>query len=129
MGRASTPWGVPRRCRADRSGHHRGMTIPPGGTPETGGPSGYTYAAVLVQQAPGTQPSTAAPHRLPDTLLPTLEEIRFSGWVAPPYGEWVPVVPAGDGTVAAGRRGVVGVARSEERRVGKECRSRWSPDH
>ena len=22
-----------------------------------------------------------------------------------------------------------GVARSEERRVGKECRSRWSPDH
>src|SRR5258706_15550971 len=24
---------------------------------------------------------------------------------------------------------VVGVARSEERRVGKECRSRWSPYH
>src|SRR5688572_21242989 len=23
----------------------------------------------------------------------------------------------------------IGVARSEERRVGKECRSRWSPDH
>ena len=22
-----------------------------------------------------------------------------------------------------------GAARSEERRVGKECRSRWSPDH
>jgi hypothetical protein len=25
--------------------------------------------------------------------------------------------------------GVVVVGRSEERRVGKECRSRWSPDH
>ena len=24
---------------------------------------------------------------------------------------------------------VLGVARSEERRVGKECRSRWSPYH
>src|SRR2546422_11448677 len=40
---------------------------------------------------------------------------------------YVPVtrcsVPSG-----AGRRRVV-KARSEERRVGKECRSRWSPDH
>src|SRR3712207_8594884 len=29
------------------------------------------------------------------------------------------------------RRGTLGVEqyRSEERRVGKECRSRWSPDH
>src|SRR5437868_14963307 len=25
--------------------------------------------------------------------------------------------------------GVVAAVRSEERRVGKECRSRWSPDH
>ena len=24
---------------------------------------------------------------------------------------------------------IKGFARSEERRVGKECRSRWSPDH
>src|SRR5439155_13182182 len=26
-------------------------------------------------------------------------------------------------------RGAVAQVRSEERRVGKECRSRWSPDH
>src|SRR3712207_9062073 len=26
-------------------------------------------------------------------------------------------------------KGVVGAVRSEERRVGKECRSRWSPYH
>ena len=25
--------------------------------------------------------------------------------------------------------GTLGLHRSEERRVGKECRSRWSPDH
>ena len=31
----------------------------------------------------------------------------------------------GIGTVDSGQR----VARSEERRVGKECRSRWSPYH
>src|SRR3712207_5695987 len=30
---------------------------------------------------------------------------------------------------AAVRTAVPGVARSEERRVGKECRSRWSPYH
>ena len=30
---------------------------------------------------------------------------------------------------SAGGGEVAGVARSEERRVGKECRSRWSPYH
>src|SRR5258707_7184582 len=30
---------------------------------------------------------------------------------------------------AVALRDVVGEARSEERRVGKECRSRWSPYH
>ena len=32
-------------------------------------------------------------------------------------------------TGAAQMDGAVLVVRSEERRVGKECRSRWSPDH
>src|SRR2546421_11789653 len=31
--------------------------------------------------------------------------------------------------VAANRREPVNITRSEERRVGKECRSRWSPYH
>src|SRR2546425_684288 len=31
--------------------------------------------------------------------------------------------------IARARQGVVDNLRSEERRVGKECRSRWSPDH
>ena len=29
----------------------------------------------------------------------------------------------------AGARSLAGLTRSEERRVGKECRSRWSPYH
>src|SRR5256885_15410047 len=32
-------------------------------------------------------------------------------------------------TGGLGQRCVAGVVRSEERRVGKECRSRWSPYH
>ena len=35
------------------------------------------------------------------------------------------VVPKDDKPIAI----VVGAIRSEERRVGKECRSRWSPYH
>ena len=39
-------------------------------------------------------------------------------------------VEAGDSLLGAGEAGVsVLVFRSEERRVGKECRSRWSPYH
>src|SRR3712207_8523500 len=36
---------------------------------------------------------------------------------------------AEDAAPAVGRLGTVRAARSEERRVGKECRSRWSPYH
>ena len=37
---------------------------------------------------------------------------------------------ASSGTVRANKPGMLGnTVRSEERRVGKECRSRWSPYH
>src|SRR3712207_6967140 len=36
---------------------------------------------------------------------------------------------SGDDLLIAAYVAVVPGARSEERRVGKECRSRWSPDH
>ena len=45
-------------------------------------------------------------------------QFAFRNAVAEKYG------PAKAGTVRAGL-----VVRSEERRVGKECRSRWSPYH
>ena len=32
-------------------------------------------------------------------------------------------------TLGLGALGAIGAVRSEERRVGKECRSRWSPYH
>ena len=46
-------------------------------------------------------------------------------------GAWVRVCVRGGGG-CRGRGGVVGEGgrrRSEERRVGRECRSRWSPSH
>src|SRR3989442_14946610 len=49
-------------------------------------------------------------------------------------GEGVVARALGDGVETTrlhllGGRLVEGIARSEERRVGKECRSRWSPYH
>src|SRR5438093_5611646 len=44
--------------------------------------------------------------------------------------DYEPLVPVTDVAVAARPDAAqVWPARSEERRVGKECRSRWSPDH
>jgi len=50
--------------------------------------------------------------------LSTLREIRFSGWVARPEQGWLAVVPDGVSTVAAGRRGVVGVGEAVARASG-----------
>jgi hypothetical protein len=68
------------------------------------GPPGYTYSAVLVRVGERSD--------VPQELIALLRGIRFSGWVAPPQGGWVPVVPAGVGTTAAGRRGVLGVGEA-----------------
>jgi hypothetical protein len=51
-------------------------------------------------------------HGVPPRLVATLGRIRFNGWVAPAAAGWVAVVPAVEGTTAAGRRGVVGVAET-----------------
>ena len=39
------------------------------------------------------------------------------------------LLSAGDSHASQGDSELCGTARSEERRVGKECRSRWSPYH
>ena len=44
--------------------------------------------------------------------------IRLLSALLPPGPAWSASDPA-----------IAGAARSEERRVGKECRSRWSPYH
>src|SRR5436190_8748262 len=62
-----------------------------------------------------------------------------------PHGEWIPQLRAAlvgaprrhgerarrpaTRRLAASYRAGVGAPRSEERRVGKECRSRWGPYH
>src|SRR2546430_11723977 len=45
------------------------------------------------------------------------------------FGIFVPSEPARAGQVETLLRGAGAEERSEERRVGKECRSRWSPYH
>src|SRR5258708_13613487 len=58
------------------------------------------------------------------TAIPMLR--RFSSF---PSGNWsLSLGSPSVRTVGCGYRSGI-KARSEERRVGKECRSRWSPDH
>src|SRR6266516_6921696 len=57
---------------------------------------------------------------------------QASGVARPPCAAFVPQSAAGRSCAGqAQHRGCrpYDVGRSEERRVGKECRSRWSPDH
>src|SRR5258708_39181385 len=65
--------------------------------------------------------STPCPPELP-ALWEFLEEHTRSGFIHPsksPWGSPVLFIKKKDGSLC----------RSEERRVGKECRSRWSPYH
>lgn len=72
--------------------------------PEDRGPDGYTYAAVLVR----TSEDEATHH----DVLDRLRGLRFTGWLAPPQPGWTVAVASGEGTVAAGRRGVIGVGEA-----------------
>src|SRR5690349_24907630 len=90
-------------------------------------PEPSTYGVTLTFETLGSD----APLRLrpsEDTLLRVIDGVialRFDGdeRLLGPAGE--AIVPAGfHHTMSA----VTGEARSEERRVGKECRSRWRPE-
>ena len=66
-------------------------------------------------------------------ILPTVVQLCASG-LAPWLGVYAPLVAVanggnGDGGAGSGDEDGGGDSRSEERRVGKECRSRWSPYH
>src|SRR5260221_6768146 len=55
---------------------------------------------------------------------------RMTGdWVVDAEGEALPRFARAFLVLEGGRRVVLEDSRSEERRVGKECRSRWSPYH
>src|SRR2546430_13159304 len=67
--------------------------------------------------------------RLLATLLLIAPLARAADFNVRPTPAWVERADAG--VSATARSGVAGILtdRSEERRVGKECRSRWSPYH
>jgi hypothetical protein len=67
--------------------------------------AGYTYAAVLVRLE-GAGAAT------PDDVLAALADLRFSGWVGTAGGYVVAVPARGNGVVAAGGRGVLGLAEA-----------------
>lgn len=89
------------------------MSIPISVSPDPEGLAGYTYAAVLVRM-------TERPDAR-EQVMASLRRLRFSGWVAPPEDGWVPVISAGEGTVAAGRRGVVGVGEALAKTLATSC--------
>ena len=67
------------------------------------------------------------------TIEKIFEEIKFDLIIhtaAQPSHDWAAKEPITDFTVNAnGTLNLLEAFRSEERRVGKECRSRWSPYH
>src|SRR5256886_16924507 len=85
--------------------------------------------ACAKQESAGTDqaanpPAPAAPAASSDTSTP-----GAAGQAAAP-GAAGSAAPAAEGSKPAeGAAAPATPPRSEERRVGKECRSRWSPDH
>src|SRR5256885_8945587 len=74
-------------------------------------PKSYTPLALMNEDPPGIQVSSASPYK-------TVKELADAIKAAPV------------GKLKASGTGQGGIwHRSEERRVGKECRSRWSPYH
>src|SRR4030042_5012024 len=58
-----------------------------------------------------------------DTLLKKLKDEQYGVGILDSIGAISPIAEE------EGEIGEANMGRSEERRVGKECRSRWSPDH
>lgn len=89
------------------------MSMPVSLGSEPGESVGHTYSAVLVWVG---ERSGAR-----EEVVAALRHIRLSGWVAPHERGWIPVVAAGAGTVAAGRRGVVGVGEALAEGMAATC--------
>src|SRR6266540_992312 len=72
--------------------------------------------------------TAAGDQRIRDLTGPATEVIGLAGRALLPGFQDAHVHPAFAGVTMTGCN-LIGAARSEERRVGKECRSRWSPYH
>src|SRR5438309_6183847 len=77
----------------------------------------YTFPALLT-----TNPSTSLPRGKNGRVLLLL-------WKTPPDFEKPNVTIQTDDPSVYPDRTSIGYLRSEERRVGKECRTQWSPEH
>ena len=62
-------------------------------------------------------------------LVPEAVAFAFVARVDPLVGLYAAFMVGLLTSIFGGRPGMISGARSEERRVGKECRSRWSPYH
>src|SRR5256884_1111447 len=75
--------------------------------------------------SPGRRRATARPRARWSRCSPTHTQATGSALAAP----LLPAAGRGHEHAPGSRRRARAGARSEERRVGKECRSRWSPYH
>src|SRR3989441_49908 len=94
---------------------------PRGGRMEKQGVAALLVTLVLAGCASSTQPSVMV---YPAKGQSAEQQTRDSGECQ----TWAKQQTGFDPATEAGKGAAVG-ARSEEGRVGKECRSRWSPDH
>src|SRR5579883_3658357 len=116
--------------RAAREIHRRARREDAGGRPQVRIRKGRATARPR-EGVKGRRGRIAIPHRRIDIMCDKLAVDPASTPAANTYklliGSVVPRPIAFVSTVSAD--GVLNLARSEERRVGKECRSRWSPYH
>ena len=64
-----------------------------------------------------------------EDALGAAQALTAQGWTLLPIMSFAAQQDTRFGTGESWRQRLQAVARSEERRVGKECRSRWSPYH
>ena len=101
-----------------------------GGSQMSGG--GNHYFAHNKEAFPCVRPWTqlsASPHTVHFRWMSFIDHVDHAAPIAPCW--WTTVSPRKGTTRSQGRLGSCFPrgGRSEERRVGKECRSRWSPYH
>ena len=92
------------------------------------------WASVDLRYPPQIEAAQAQLTAVWDAFSAALEQTRAAAQDAtaalPPVPVWADEIRAARGLpIEAGEKAAAELTRSEERRVGKECRSRWSPYH
>src|ERR1039457_1931206 len=97
---------------------------------------GCEYAPAQSRNTEDVKEIAAHPETVREMALASSGEIEAIGRVGEHAGESLLRIPhcfpnrvGYNSPTAAIARGISDMQRSEERRVGKECRSRWSPYH